>query len=175
MQKHNRIDEGLQMDDLKYLVADTIHIDEFNSKMGEARDVVTMSFKVKDLMPASDLVSFLENGYDFVLDADVSTGEIADNQRLVFVEMQRRPGIYKYVNEMLDDLNHLTGVSRNDWKFRWYKSHDYEPMTEENFTKSVPLNPEQYEDSVKQYNRLKSDTQKLNSDIEAIKKLSGLI
>ena len=175
MNKLNRIDEGLQMNDLKYLVADTIHIDEFNSKMGEAKDVVTFSFKVKDLMPASDLVSFLENGYDFVLDADVSTGEIADNQRLVFVEVQRKPGIYNKINEMLDDLNHLTGVSRNDWKFRWYKSEDYVPMTEENFTKSVPQNPAQYEDSIKSFNRMKSDTQKLNSEVEAIKKLSGLI
>lgn len=175
MNKHNRIDEGLQMDDLKYLVADTIHIDEFNSKMGESKDVVTLSFKVKDLMPASDLVSFLENGYDFILDADVSTGEVADNERLVFVEVQRRPGIYKYINEMLDDLNHLTGVKRGDWKFRWYKSNEYQPMNEENFTNSVPLLPENYEKSVKEFNSIKSETEKLNNDIDAIKKLSGII
>jgi hypothetical protein len=174
MQKHNQLNEGLQADDLKYLVDNTIHIDEYNSKMGDPSDVVTLSFKVKDLMPATDLVSFLENGYDFILDADVSTGEVADNERLVFVEVQRRPNVYKYVNEMLDDLNHLTGVKRGDWKFRWYKSNDYQPMNEENFTKSVPQNPAQYEESIKSYQRVKNDTEKLNSDIEAIKKLSGL-
>lgn len=174
MNKHNQLNEGLQAEDLKYLVDNTIHIDEYNSKMGDPSDVVTLSFKVKDIMPANDLVSFLENGYDFVLDADVSTGEVSDNERLVFVEVQRRPNVYDYVNEMLDDLNHLTGVKRGDWKFRWYKSAEYQPMTEENFTKSVPQNPTQYEESIKSYNRVKSETQKLNSDIEAIKKLSGI-
>jgi hypothetical protein len=169
-----QLNEGLQMDDLKYLVNDTIHIDEFNSKMGEPSDVVTLSFKVKDLMPATDLVSFLENGYDFVLDADVSTGEIRDNERLVFVEVQRKPGIYKYVNEMLDDINHLTGIDRNAWKFRWYKSNDYISMNEENFEKVVPLTAEKYEKSIEEFNKLKSDTTKLNSDIEEIKKLSGI-
>jgi hypothetical protein len=175
MNKPNQLNEGLQADDLKYLVDNTIHIDEYNSKMGDPSDVVTLSFKVKDIMPANDLVSFLENGYDFVLDADVSTGEVADNERLVFVEVQRRPNVYKYVNEMLDDLNHLTGVERGSWKFRWYKSNEYQPMNEENFNKSVPQNPAQYEESIKSYNRVKSETEKLNNDIEAIKKLSGII
>jgi len=169
-----QLDEGLQMNDLKYLVDDTIHIDEFNSKMGQASDVVTLSFKVKDLMPATDLVSFLENGYDFVLDADVSTGEIRDNERLVFVEVQRRPGIFKYVSEMLDDLNHLTGIDRSSWKFRWYKSNDYIAMNEENFEKFVPLTAEGYEKSIEEFNKVKSDTKKLNNDIEEIKKLSGI-
>jgi len=172
---NKQLNEGLQADDLKYLVADTIHIDEYNSKMGEPSDVVTLSFKVKDLMPANDLVSFLENGYDFVLDADVSSGEIRDNERVVFVEVQRRPGIYKYVSEMLDDLNHLTGIKRDDWKFRWYKSDDYVQMNEENFDKFVPLTAENYDKSIESFNSVKSNTQKLNSDIEAIKKLSGII
>jgi len=171
---NKQLNEGLQANDLKYLVANTIHIDEFNSKMGDASDVVTLSFKVKDLMPANDLVSFLENGYDFILDADVSTGEIRDNERVVFVEVQRRPGIYKYVNEMLDDLNHLTGVKREDWKFRWYKSSDYVQMNEENFEQIVPLTAENYNSSVDEYSKVKTETQKLNSDIEAIKKLSGI-
>jgi hypothetical protein len=171
---NNQLNEGLVIDDLKYLVANTIHIDEFNSKMGESNDVITLSFKVKDLMPANDLVSFLENGYDFVLDADVSSGEIHDNERIVFVEVQRSPSVYKQIDEMLDDLNYLTGVKRNEWKFRWYKSNNYEPMNEENFNKIVPSTPESYEKTILEYNKVKSETQKLNSDIEAIKKLSGI-
>jgi hypothetical protein len=168
------LNEGLQKDDLKYLVSDTIHIDEFNSKMGDASDVITLSFKVKDIMPATDLVSFIENGYDFVLDADVSSGEIRDSERVVFVEVQRKPGIYKQIDEMLDDLNHLTGVSRNSWKFRWYQSEDYEQMNEENFNKIVPVTPSSYEKTINEYSRIKSETKKLNSNIEEIKKLSGI-
>jgi hypothetical protein len=172
---NKQLNEGLQANDLKYLVADTIHIDEYNSKMGEPNDVVTLSFKVKDLMPATDLVNFLENGYDFILDADVSTGEIRDNERVVFVEVQRKPGIYKYIGEMLDDLNYLTGVKREDWKFRWYKSNDYVQMNEENFEKIVPLTADKYDKSIEEYSNVKNESEKLNSDIEAIKKLSGII
>ena len=174
MSNNQQLHEGLQKDDLKYLVANTIHIDEYNSKMGESSDVITLSFKVKDLMPATDLVSFLENGYDFVLDADVSSGEIRDNERVVFVEVQRRPDVYKQIDEMLDDLNHLTGVKRNDWKFRWYKSNEYEQMNEENFSKVVPLTPDSYIKNIEEYSSVKSQTEKLNSDIEEIKKLSGI-
>ena len=168
------LNEGLQADDLKYLVSNTLHIDEYNSKMGQASNVVTISFKVRDIMPANDLVSFLENGYDFVLDADVSSGEIRDNERVVFVEVQRRPGVYTQIDEMLDDLNHLTGVKRDDWKFRWYKSNEYEQMNEENFSKVVPLTPDSYNKNIEEYSSVKNQTEKLNNDIEEIKKLSGI-
>jgi hypothetical protein len=143
--------------------------------MGQAQDVVTLSFKIRDIMPANDLVSFLENGYDWILDADVSTGEVSDMDRLVFVEAQRRPNLYKYVNEMLTDLDHLTGIKPDDWKFRWYKQDDYQPMNEENFTKIVPLSPEKYEETVQKFVAIKNETKKLNSDIADIKRLSGII
>jgi hypothetical protein len=171
----HQLSEGLQMGDLNYLVSDTIHIDEYNSKMGQPQDVVTLSFKIRDIMPATDLVSFLENGYDWVLDADVSTGEISDMNRLVFVEAQRRPNLYKYISEMLTDLDHLTGIKPDKWKFRWYKSSDYMQMNEENFTKVVPMTPEKYEQDVTQFERITEETKKLNNEIEAIKKLSGII
>jgi hypothetical protein len=171
----NRIDEGLKMGDLNHLVSDTIHIDEYNSKMGQPSDVVTMSFKIRDIMPANDLVSFLENGYDFVLDADVSTGEVSDNERLVFVEMQRRQNIFKYISEMLTDLDHLTGINRDKWKFRWYKSSDYLPMNEENFNKVVPLDANKYDESVENFTKIKNESAQLNKDISDIKRLSGII
>jgi len=170
----NQLSEGLIMGDLNYLVSDTIHIDEYNSKMGQPQDVVTLSFKIQDVMPANDLVSYLENGYDWVLDADVSTGEISENSRLVFVEVQRKPGLYKYISEMLTDLDHLTGIKADKWKFRWYKTDEYQPMNEENFSKIVPLNPDKYEESINNFMKIKNETKKLNDDIETIKKLSGI-
>jgi hypothetical protein len=175
MQRPSLISEGLQIGDLNYLVSDTIHIDEYNSKMGQAQDVVTLSFKIRDIMPANDLVSFLENGYDWILDADVSTGEVSDMNRLVFVEAQRRPNLYKYVNEMLTDLDHLTGISPDSWRFRWYKQDEYQPMNEENFTKIVPLSPETYEETVNKFIQIKNEAARLNSDIADIKRLSGII
>jgi hypothetical protein len=40
--------------------------------MGTDADVCVISFKVAGKEPSADLVSFIEKGYDFVLDADVS-------------------------------------------------------------------------------------------------------
>jgi len=171
----HQLSEGLQQGDLKYLVDDRLHFDEYNSKMGQPADVVTMSFKVRDLMPAQDLVSFLENGYDWVLDADVSTGEVSDNNRLVFVEAERTSGLYKQIQEMLTDLDHLTGIKPDKWRFRWFKQDDYMPMTEDNFKQSIPSTPEKYIESVDHYGIVEKNKKQISDDLDRIKKLSGLI
>ena len=62
---------SLRPNDLKYMLTDIFEIDSYSSKMGEDADIVTLSFAVKDRQPAEDLVRFLENGYQFILDADV--------------------------------------------------------------------------------------------------------
>ena len=162
------------MGDLEYLVDDRIHFDEFNSKMGQPEDIVTMSFKVRDVMPAQDLVSFLENGYDWVLDADVSSGEIKDNDRLVFVEMQRTRQIYEQVAELLRDLDHLTGVKPDQWRFRWLNNRDYQKMNEENFKKLIPQTPDTYIESINHLQIVEEETNAISDDLEVIRKLSGI-
>ena len=73
--KINQLNENLEHNDLKRLVHPELHIDEYKSKMGDDSDVCVVSFKVSGKEPAADLVSFIEKGYEFVLDADVSSGE----------------------------------------------------------------------------------------------------
>ena len=72
--------EGLQYKDLEGMMKSTIHVDEFSSKMGEDEDIIVLSFFVRDRQAAKDLVSWFEKGYDFVLDADMSPGEIKPNR-----------------------------------------------------------------------------------------------
>lgn len=162
------------MGDLEYLVHNSLHFDEFNSKMGQAEDIVTMSFLVKDHMPAQDLVSFIESGYDWVLDADVSTGEIADGKRMVFVEMQRDPENYAQINELLSDLDYLTGIKRDQWNFRWFKQNDYQAFNEDNFSSIVPNSPAVYQESVERFIREQKQSKQLRNDLDNLKKLSGL-
>ena len=71
-QKHN-LSEGLQRGDLKEFVSDVFTVDQYKSKMGEDSDIVVLGFHVKEKFPAIDLVEFIERGYPFVLDADMST------------------------------------------------------------------------------------------------------
>jgi len=53
--------------------------------MGEDRDIVVLGFHVRDKNPAADLMEFIERGYTYILDADMSTGEESDGQYQVFV------------------------------------------------------------------------------------------
>ena len=82
-----KLDEGSYRGDLQRLVGPELHIDQHRSKMGEDDDIIVVSFKVQGKEPANDLVSFLETGYDFILDADASPGEISPGRFLVFFEI----------------------------------------------------------------------------------------
>ena len=78
MAQHQPLKEGLEKGDLARLVHNELHIDEYKSKMGNDEDMVVVSFKVGGKDPAIDLVNFIEKGYDWVVDADTSAGEMED-------------------------------------------------------------------------------------------------
>ena len=84
----HQLNEGLKPKDLKDLVKHIFEIDTYRSKMGSDDDIIVLSFEVTGHDPAQDLVNFIEKGYDFVLDADVSNGEVEKNVFKVFVEME---------------------------------------------------------------------------------------
>ena len=134
--------EGLQYKDLDGLMKPTIHVDEFSSKMCEDAYIIVLSFFVRDKTAARDLMSWFEKGYDFVLDSDISPGEIKTNRYLVYVEMRRRNSAPDQIQEMLDDLATLTEFNADDWIMR-YKNRDT-PWNKEEFARAVPLTPKDY-------------------------------
>lgn len=148
--KHSPLFENLEMGDLKRLVHNELHIDEYKSKMGDDADVCVVSFKVSGKEPSQDLVSFIEKGYDFVLDADVSSGEKEGGDYLVFVEFDRTPKLPEQIIEMLDDILNLTEQTPDEWRFRYYKSTEDLEMTEDNLRSIIALTPEDY---VKRFER----------------------
>ena len=171
---NRQLNEGSQAGDLDYLINNKIHFDEYDSKMGKSESVVTASFKVKQREPALDLVRFLENGYDWILDADVSTGEIQDGEFLVFLEMQRTPKMYDNIVEMMDDLRYLTNIEPDKWEFRWFKDPSYKPFSRENLREAVPSNPTAYRDMVEGFSNTQEAAKGLLPDIEELKRLSGI-
>ena len=76
--------------DLEEQLSNIVTIDEYAAKMGKDSDIITLTFTVYSKLAAEDLVTWFERGYDFVLDASVSEGEIEPGKWLVFVEMERR-------------------------------------------------------------------------------------
>ena len=124
------------------MMKSTIHVDEFAAKMGDDDDIIVISFFVRDLQAAKDLVAWFEKGYDFVLDADRSPGEIKPSRYLVYLEMRRRRSAARNVQQLLDDLSTLTEFEPNQWRMH-YKGRDHD-WSEETFAKLVPLTPDQY-------------------------------
>jgi len=140
---NNPLFESLGFKDMEGLVKPTIHVDEFSSKMGDDDDIIVISFFVRDPQVAKDLMSWFEKGYDFVLDADRSPGEIKPGRYLVYVEIRRRSTAGGYVEQILNDLNTLTEFeSADDWTMH-YKNKNV-PFSRDAFDSTVPLTPRSY-------------------------------
>jgi hypothetical protein len=137
--------EGLEVSDLKRLIHPELHIDEFQSKLGDDIDVIVLSFKVDSKEPATDLVSFVEKGYDWVIDGDVSSGEMDDGSYIVFIEMDRTPKAPEQIMQLMDELMNLTDQKVEDWRVRYYKSRQEKQLSLEALASMIPLTPEKYE------------------------------
>jgi hypothetical protein len=141
----NIIFETLEYKDMEGLLKPTIHIDEFTSKMGEDDDIIVVSFFIRDNKAAKDLMNWFEKGYDFVIDADRSPGEIKPNRFLVYVEIRRRSSAGAHVQQLLDDLSTLTEFEPKDWTMV-YEGKEV-PFTQEEFERIVPLSPKAYREA----------------------------
>ena len=110
--------------------------------MGDDADIIVLSFFVRDQQAAKDLMGWFEKGYDFVLDADRSPGEIKPNRYLVYLELRRRRAASRQIQEILGDLATLTEFEPEDWVMH-YDGKEM-PYSEELFAKTVPLDPKEY-------------------------------
>lgn len=152
MNNQNRLrnlTEGLSSSDLKNYVSEIFTIDRYSSKMGEDKDIVVLGFTVNGKTPAIDLMEFIEKGYQFILDADMSTGEEHDGKYQVFAEILRSPEIAENIDQLLNGIKQLCGS--DTWKFRYQKDNDNVDFTKENISEHVPSTPEEYEAKITEY------------------------
>lgn len=134
--------EALEYRDMVGMIKPTVHIDEFASKMGDDEDIIVVSFFVRSQAAARDLVNWFEKGYDWVLDADSSPGEIRPGRYLVYVEMRRRSSAGEHVADLLDDLTTLTEHEATDWMMT-YRDQEV-PFSRKTFDSMVPRSPREY-------------------------------
>lgn len=120
----------------------TIHVDEFSSKMGDDDDIIVISFFVRSPQAAKDLMNWFEKGYEWVLDADTSPGEIRPGRFLVYIEMRRRSTAGAKLAGAINDLNTLTEFEPDDWLMH-YEGKEY-PFSQQEFDRLVPLSPKDY-------------------------------
>jgi hypothetical protein len=176
--------EGLEKGDLARLIHPELHIDEFKSKLGDDQDVIVLSFKVDAKEPAGDLVSFIEKGYEWVLDADVSSGEMDDGSYIVFVELDRKESAPNDIISLMEDLLGLTEQELDKWRVRYYKAHKETILSLEALHDLIPLTPEAYKkaygheeiDKLKAIAGVKIDTKAPKNDYtESLRNLAGII
>lgn len=139
---NNPLFEALNYKDMEGLMKPTVHVDEFSSKMGDDDDIIVISFFVRDETAAKDLMNWFEKGYDFVVDADRSPGEIKPNRYLVYVEIRRRSTAGAHVETLIDDLGTLTEFDKDDWTMH-YRGKEV-PFSRDEFDRLVPLSPKAY-------------------------------
>ena len=139
---------GLRQHDLEFTVDPIFEIDSYKSKMGDDQDIVVLSFSVNGEQPAKDLVNFVETGYNFVLDADKTSGEQADKKYRVFVELERNRHVPNQIIEILDGIKKLTNMP--DLRFRYYKNFRSLDVNNENLSETIPLDKDAYDIKIKE-------------------------
>jgi len=179
------LNESLDYHDLEGQMIPVVTVDEYAAHMGNDSEIVTLAFTVKSEAAGNDLVDWFERGYDWVLDAQVSEGEVKPNQYLVFVEMNRRTSVPKRIIELLDDLETLTAVPVKDWTIV-VDDEEYSP--EEDVLKQViTISPHDYRETEEveeeEINEMREraglevkviHADKQDAEIKAFKSMAGL-
>jgi len=137
------LQEGLKQGDLKNFVEPLFTVDQYKSKMGADEDVIVIAFRTKDKNPAVDLMEFIEKGYTFVLDADISPGEERSGHYIVFVEIERNKSVPRQIDQLLNGISQLCNIK--DWRFRYYKEMKSTEFSRENAIEHIPLTKEDYD------------------------------
>lgn len=154
--------EGLEKKDLYRLVHPELHIDEFKSKLGRDEDVCVLSFKLSSKDAGADLVNFIEKGYDWVIDGDVSAGEMDDGDYIVFVECERNHELPDNIMKLMSDMMNLTDQDLEDWRVRYHTSTKDHSLDRDSLANLIPLSAKEYK---KEYG---------HEDLDKLKAASGV-
>lgn len=138
----NILKESLDWHDMKGQVEPRVTVDEYAAKMGKDKDVVTLSFIVNSEQAGNDIVNWFERGYNWILDASLSAGEIEIGKYIVFVELSRRSTAPRRIIELITDLKTLTDLSVEEWTVV-YQEEEYEADANALFEVMI-LNPNLY-------------------------------
>jgi len=123
--------------DLQNTVLKKISIDEFEPKTGDSGNVCVIGFHVNENSPATDLYKFINNSVIEIRDVEVSPNPNEDGYYMVFVEMDRKPGVLDNVKDIVKEVENVAG------KLRW---NVFTPVLED----GMDLDDEQLESYIQQ-------------------------
>ena len=151
--------------------------------MGKDTDIVTLAFTIKSEAAGDDLVNWFERGYDYVLDASVSEGEVSPGKYLVFVELKRRTTVPARICELIDDLETLTAMPIKEWVIT-VDGDEYDADIE-TLKQVITISPHQYREKFEKDEDLnemrlragldtKQNLPEQDSEIKSFKSMAGL-
>jgi hypothetical protein len=172
--------EGLKHMDMKNQILPLLGIDQYKSSVGDDDDLITLNFVSKSKAAAEDLAEWFEKGYDWVVDAEPSPGEITSGKFFVFVEMSRRAKGAEQIMEMIDDLETLTGLKTSEWKFKI--GEETEAASLDFIKKNIQLTPHDYrvvhEEPLNEWRQIAgiqtTNTYNDDEDMKAMKRRAGI-
>jgi hypothetical protein len=136
------INEGLDYLDMVDQIEPTVSVDEYAAKAGRDADMVTLAFTVNSEAAGDDLVDWFERGYDWIIDASISEGELSPGKYLVFVEMKRRTKVPERIIELIEDLETLTNLKVTEWTVN-IDEEDYDADAEI-LKQKITISPHEY-------------------------------
>ena len=145
------------------LVKETISIDQYKPKIGEANETVVVALEVMQEGAAGDLSNLIETDVVESLDVDVSQGPNNDGNYLVFVEFARDKNLHNNIMEIMKAVSNVTEIT--EWKYDYYKGDSSKELNEQNLSETILDNQEQY---VLKYSN------ETNEDLDRIKTLAGV-
>lgn len=164
------LNEGFDYRDLVGQVEPTVTIDEYSAKMGTDDEIVTLAFLIKSRLAAKDVVDWFERGYDWILDAKESDGEITSGKYLVFVELNRRTQVPARIVELIEDLETLTEIGADKWTVV-IDGEDY-PAEADTIKQHVILSPQKYREAYPDEDGVESDAQ--DEELSEMRNRAGL-
>ena len=156
------INEGLDYLDMVDQIEPTVSVDEYSAKMGKDSDIVTLAFTVKSEAAGNDLVDWFERGYDWVLDASLSEGELSPGKYLVFVEMKRRTKVPERIVELIEDLETLTDLKVTEWTVNI--DEDEYDADEDLLKQKITISPHEYREENEEEKELNEMRQRAGLD-----------
>ena len=173
------LNEGLDYHDLEGQMDPTVTVDEYSAHMGKDSEIVTLAFVTHSEAAGNDLADWFERGYDYVLDAEVSEGEVSPGKYLVFVEMNRRSTVPERIIELITDLETLTDLPLKDWTII-IDDEEYEP-DESIIKQKITISPHEYRKDVENEEELNEmreiaglSTKPIHQQDEYIRKIKSM-
>jgi len=173
------LNEGLNYHDLEGQMDPTVTVDEYAAHMGKDSEIVTLAFVTHSDAAGNDLADWFERGYDYVLDAEVSEGEVSPGKYLVFVEMNRRSTVPERIIELITDLETLTDLPLKDWTII-IDDEEYEP-DESIIKQKITISPHEYrkdEEKEEELNEMREiaglSTKPIHQQDEYIRKIKSM-